>query len=138
MKVKTVSDRDTILVGSSPELFQYHPQFKPQFNPAGLIGLLLLRVLVDGQTLWSEVRRLGAGNLLVWQPGSAPEEVEQYRIPCSQEHDSYSHLSFSQHLDLLEGVIDRAIARHTASSNQQGFLCSGGLDLRMLAGFLHR
>ncbi|MBD2579633.1 asparagine synthase-related protein [Oscillatoria sp. FACHB-1406] len=130
--------RDIILVGSSPELFQYHPQFKPQFNPAGLIGLLLLRVLVNGQTLWSEVLRLGAGNLLAWQPGTPAREIEQYRIPCSKEHNIYSHLSFSQHLDLLEDAIDRAIARPTASGKKQGLLCSGGLDSRMLAGFLHR
>ncbi|NEP87022.1 MAG: hypothetical protein F6K18_09335 [Okeania sp. SIO2C2] len=132
------TDENVILIGSSPELFRYYPNFNPQFNPQGLVGLLLLRVLVNGETLWSNAKRLGAGNILQWQPETGAKELEHYRLPCSREHTPYSHLSFAEHLDILDEAIDQAIARHTSTSKKHNFLLSGGLDSRMLAGFLHR
>lgn len=132
------ADREVILIGSSPELFRYHPNFNPQFNPQGLVGLLLLRVLVDNQPLWSNAKRLGAGNLLKWTFNIGAKELNHYRLPCSQENTPYSELSLAEHLDILDGVIDQAIARHISMSKKHNFFLSGGLDSRMLAGFLQR
>ncbi len=127
---------DVALVGSSPELFKHHPLFKQAFNPAGLVGILLTNGLFNGQTLWQDVRRLGAGHLLIWQPGSEPKEVRQYQIPDAESN--YTKLSFPEQLDILEQAIEQAIARHAPPGERYGFLLSGGLDSRMLAGFLHR
>ncbi|MGB3508766.1 MAG: asparagine synthase-related protein, partial [Microcoleaceae cyanobacterium] len=132
------TDKNVALIGSSPELFRYHPNFNTKFNPQGLVGLLLLRHLVDEQTLWSNAKRLGAGNILQWKPKTGAQELEHYRLPCSSNNTPYSHLSFSEHLDILDEAIDQAIARHTATSKKHNFLLSGGLDSRMLAGFLQR
>ncbi|NEQ77071.1 MAG: hypothetical protein F6K23_31110 [Okeania sp. SIO2C9] len=132
------TDENVVLIGSSPELFRYHPNFNTKFNPQGLVGLLLLRVLVNGETLWSNAKRLGAGNILQWHPETGAKELEHYRLPCSSEYAPYSHLSFSEHLDILDEAIDQAIARQTSTSKKHNFLLSGGLDSRMLAGFLQR
>ncbi|MGQ4647676.1 asparagine synthase-related protein [Lyngbya aestuarii] len=129
---------EVALIASSPELFQYHPLFKAKFNPPGLVGILLTNGLVDGQTLWQGVRRLSAGHFLLWQSSKPPQEVKQYEIPGGSEQDSYSDLSFKEHLDILEQVLDQALKRHLPKDQQYSLLLSGGLDSRTLAGFLHR
>jgi asparagine synthase (glutamine-hydrolysing) len=129
--------RDVVLIGSSPELFRYHPLFKAAFNPAGLVGILLTNGIINGQTLWQDVKRLGAGNLLVWQPDSLPKEVKQYQIE-SYSNQEYNHLSFAEQIDILEQVISQAIARHTSADESYSFLLSGGLDSRMIGGFLNK
>ncbi len=130
--------RDVALVGSSPELFRYHPLFEKKFNPAGLVGILLLNNIFDGQTLWQNVRRLSAGHLLSWQIDSAVQEIKQHQIgDCSKEHP-YSELSFPEHLELLDNVTDRALRSQSLKGAKHNILLSGGLDSRILAGFLHR
>ncbi|MBD2461262.1 hypothetical protein H6G89_09410 [Oscillatoria sp. FACHB-1407] len=135
------SSQDVVLVGSSPELFRHHPLVQPQFNPQALVSILMLQSLIGGQTLWNGVQRLGAGNLLVWHPESSLQEVQQYRIPCFQaqvEQAGYDKLSFDEQLECLDAALDQAIARHAPASDRCSFLFSGGLDSRMLAGYLHR
>ena len=127
---------DVALVGSSPELFRHHPLFQPVFNPTGLVGILLTNGIFDGQTLWQNVRRLEAGHCLTWQAKNAPKETRQYQIP--DDSGEYTNTSFAQQLDILEQVLDRAIARHAPTGNRYSLFLSGGLDSRMLAGFLHR
>lgn len=126
---------EVLLIGSSPELFRYHPQFRLEFNPAGLVGMLLLMHMFDGQTLLREVRRLGAGHLLVWQPGQSVREEKQYEIPLSTR---YYDLSFRAHVDILEQALDETVRRHAPAGRRYGLLLSGGLDSRMLGGFLKR
>jgi asparagine synthase (glutamine-hydrolysing) len=130
--------KDVALVASSPELFRYHPLFEAEFNPAGLVGILLTNGLVDGQTLWKGVKRLDAGHSLHWQPSQAPKEYKQYEIPGNSENDLYSNLSFSEHLDILDQTLDETLKRHVLDSEKYALMLSGGLDSRMLAGFLHR
>ncbi len=129
---------EVALIASSPELFRHHPLFKTEFNPAGLVGILLTNCLFDGQTLWQNVRRLGAGHLLVWRPESSPREVTQYPIPGSSQSNQYSGLSFAEQVDILAQAFDQALGRHLPGDQRCSILLSGGLDSRMLAGFLHR
>ena len=132
------SSKDIILVGSSPELFQYHPQFKAQFNPVGLVGILLLNNLFEGQTLWQNVHRLGAGNLLTWQLGKSCQEIKQYQWLQTNTANKYRDYSPSEQLDILDQVLEQGIARQVNLKQKYSQLLSGGLDSRMLAGFLHR
>jgi len=129
---------DVALVGSSPELFRYHPCFKSAFNPTGLVGILLTNSIVNGQTLWQDVQRLEAGHLLIWQSQTAPKQVKQYRLGDLSSNYEYTKLSFDQHLDVLEQVIEQTLKRHAPTGTQHSLFLSGGLDSRTLAGFLHR
>lgn len=126
---------ETLLIGSSPELFRHHPQFKVEFNQAGLVGILLTMQLFDGQSLLRGVRRLAAGHLLHWRAGKDAIEVEQYKLPISRR---YYDLSFSEHVRLLAEALDDAVRRQTSVAVSHSLMLSGGMDSRMLAGFLHR
>ena len=127
------ASNDVLLVGSSPELFRYHPGFRMKLSLAGLVGVLLTNGLVDGQTLLSGVRRLAAGHRLEWAPGASPHETPQFQIPVSAR---YSDLSFEAQVHLLGATLEDAVARHAPSGRRYGLLLSGGLDSRMLGGFL--
>lgn len=129
---------EVVLVASSPELFRHHPLFTAEFNPAGLVGILLTNGLVNGQTLWQQIKRLDAGHCLFVPPKAPPQEIKQYEIPASSQHQPYKNLSYSEHLELLENIIDQTLQRHTLDEQKHTLLLSGGLDSRMLAGFLHR
>src|SRR5262249_31745901 len=63
------------------------------------------------------------------------EEVAQYELPVSTRHYGQP---FRTHVDLLDETIDRALARQIPAGSPTGLMLSGGLDSRILAGFLHR
>ncbi|HPC59887.1 MAG TPA: asparagine synthase-related protein [Verrucomicrobiota bacterium] len=123
-----------LLVASSPELFRCHAGWCGRLDLEGLAGLLTANYLLDGRTLWAGARRLGAGNLLIWEGGEAREQA-QYRIPVS---DRYFGLDFEAHAELAASSLDQAIARHMPGGPRYEMLFSGGLDSRMLGGFLRQ
>lgn len=124
-----------LLVGSSPELFRLHPAFRESFNPVGLVGMLLTMHIFDGQTLQKGVRRLASGHLLCWRPGRAVVEEEQFTLRASTK---YFDLPFSAQVEILDQVIGDAVARQTDEELPCSLLLSGGLDSRLLAGYLDR
>lgn len=126
---------DVLLVGSSPELFREHPLFRAELDLEGLVGILLVMHSVGGRTMLRGVQRLAAGHLLQWQRGTAVTELKQYNLPCS---DRYFDLSLSMHLSIVERAIDEALTRHVPEETHHALLLSGGLDSRMLGGFLKR
>ncbi|KPK11282.1 MAG: hypothetical protein AMJ56_06495 [Anaerolineae bacterium SG8_19] len=123
-----------VLVGTSPELFRTHPYFRAELDITGLVGILLTNGLVNGQTLWRGVKRLGPGRRLrvansrVW-------EDEAYQIPSDL---GSLELPLSGHVDQLADAISSAVKRHTPAGRSYGMLLSGGLDSRMIAGFMIR
>ena len=126
------SANGVVLVGSSPELFRYHPAFRLELNPAGLVGILLTNGLIDGQTLLKGVRRLNPGHVLVWRRGSL-KEVSQYAVPTSMH---YYNLPFETQLEVLDETLQATTTRHVPEHGQLGLLLSGGLDSRLLSGYL--
>jgi asparagine synthase (glutamine-hydrolysing) len=124
---------DVVLVGSSPELFRQHPSFKMQLNPRGVASILLTMHIVGGETLLKGVRRLAAGHMLVWRHGQPVREEKQYQIRVST--DRYD-LPFSSHVEALDEAISGAIGRSMKDQQRCCLLLSGGLDSRMLAGYL--
>lgn len=124
---------NVLIAGSSPELFRYHPYFSRQLNPYGLISLLLTTHIMRGQTLMKGVKRLEAGFVLIFEPGKSANEEIQYRIKPSICHYD---LPFSAHIDILNEKLEDTIIRHTGEQKNCSLLLSGGLDSRMIAGFL--
>jgi len=129
------SGPDFLLVGSSPELFSRHPAFTSELNPAGLVGILLTMHCIDGQTLLKSVKRLAAGHLLIKPPESQATEHLQYRLPVSTK---YFSLPFSAHVDMLDDLFNRQLGRQMPDKEEYSFLLSGGLDSRLLAGYLEK
>jgi asparagine synthase (glutamine-hydrolysing) len=126
------------LVASSPDLFRYHPSFRAQLSRSGLIGILLTNGTFDGMTLWRDVFRLGAGNLLDCHPATEPRELNRYRLTGFGPTDRNADLPIMDQLTILHQTIDRALERHASRQHRHALLLSGGLDSRMLAGYLTR
>lgn len=126
---------NVLLVGSSPELFRKHPLFRAELDPEGLVGILLLMHSVGGKTMLRGVQRLAGGHLLCWRIGHRIRELEQYDLPCS---DRYFDLPFSAHVDIADQAFDESITRHVLDGSRHAMLLSGGLDSRVLGGFLKR
>lgn len=121
-----------VLVGTSPELFHAHPRFTVELDITGLVGILLSNGLVGGQTLWRNVRRLTPGKCLrvdgirVW-------EEEAYQVPMEL---TAVDLPFAGHVEQLHASVKAAVKRHAPTGRPYGLLLSGGLDSRLLAGYL--
>ncbi len=128
---------EVLLVGSSPELFRHHEAFRMEFNPAGLVGMLLTMHIVGGQTLMRGVRRLAASHLLLWSTSRTATESEQFRIPVTAA-TARPERPLAAEIDLLDQVLDDVMARHAPRGGRYGLLLSGGLDSRMLGGLLRR
>lgn len=124
---------EVVLVGSSPELFQYHPCFEAKFNPRGLVGILLTKGIVDGQTLFCRVQRLAPGHLLICRHGEPAKEVLQFELPVSGK---YFDLTFSEQVEVLDQALSEAISRHLPKGERYCLMLSGGLDSRLLGGYL--
>ena len=124
---------DVLLVGSSPELFRYHRGFEVEIEPAGVVGILLTMHMFGGRTLLKGVRRLDAGCQLLWRPGKAAREVVQYKLEGSMK---YFSLGFSEHVDILDHAVEETIARHVPVNGDYSLMLSGGLDSRLLAGYI--
>jgi asparagine synthase (glutamine-hydrolysing) len=131
--------KDVILVGSSPELFRYHPLFKAEFNPAGFVGIILTNGLFEGETLWKNVRRLEPGHLLFFPPQKPPKEIKQYQVAAihSKEKKELSLLPFEEQINILGETLGKTLQRQAVSNIEHSLLLSGGLDSRTLAGYLH-
>ncbi len=120
------------LVGTSPEFFLSHPAFAAHFDAEGLVRVLLINGLVGGRTLWTGVRRLQPGHHLL-ASHTGHQESEAYRIPDALD---LAHLPLEGHVGVLGEVLTEAVRRHAPPGLRYGLLLSGGLDSRMIGGFL--
>ena len=145
-------DQEIVLVASSPELFKYHSRYQAKFNPKGLVGILLTNGLFNGQTLWQGIQRLKAGYCLEIVKHQ-PKEIQQYQLPSYDDHNPYSNISLEEHIDVLDRLISQTLTHHLSSlgvtersqtvtersrSEDYNLMLSGGLDSRMLAGFMNQ
>lgn len=127
------SNGEVTLAGSSPELFRHHESFKPKLCMEGLTGLLLTMHSVGGLTLWENVYRMQEGYLLSGGSGKKTAEINQYKIPLSQK---YYGISFKRQLEIVHKKMGKSVARHAPAGQHYSLFFSGGLDSRMLAGYL--
>jgi asparagine synthase (glutamine-hydrolysing) len=127
------SDGTVQLVGSSPELFRHHPRFNWTLDLAGMVGILLTSLSVNGRTLMNGVNRLELGHLLVGQPHSGPREVRQYELPASTDHFD---LPYSKAVELLYETLKGAVTRHVPANARSAISLSGGRDSRLVAGLM--
>lgn len=120
-----------LLIGTSPELFRTCPAFSPGLSIEGLVGILLSNGLVDGQALWSGVRRLAPGNRVRFD-GAHVYEDQAYRIPTEM---SAIDLPFPGHVHQLDLSFGAAFERHVPAGRNYSIMLSGGLDSRLIAGY---
>ncbi len=124
---------DLLLFATSPTFFLAHPSFRPELRPEGLAGILLTTHLVKDRTLWKGVQRLGLGNMLRWRPG---EQASEIRVRTLEASRTYFDRSYESHLELADAILDQVVRRETTGRDMT-VLLSGGLDSRLLAGYVH-
>lgn len=126
---------DTALASTHLPLLRSHEAFRPTLDPAGLIGLLLTRGLVEGRTLYRGVKRLAPGHFLRASPGRDPTEEQHYRVPVSTAHHD---VPLAECAHRLHDALVRSCRRHVREDQPHTLMLSGGLDSRLLAGLLCR
>lgn len=122
---------DILLVGTSAELFRCHPAFQSEIDLHGVAAVLLTSGIVGGRTLWRGVRRLAADSRLMWAVGEESRERSPATRPLAPPLDSLDE-AVEQTASLHDGFLRAALAR----ARRPGLLLSGGLDSRLLAGFM--
>ena len=138
MPVYHWSNGEVLLIASSPEVFPDHPSFHPSLDPAALAGVMITNGLFRGRALWKGVRRLEPAHFLRWERGGAAAELPDRRLgPEIEAHDSSSR-PFPEQLEILDAACARVIRRHAPPEEPCGVFLSGGMDSRLVAGYLDR
>lgn len=121
---------DRLLLGSSSDIPGFHPEVSRRLNRKGLIGHLLCMHEVLSETLWEGCRRLGAGEILHFSQRGV-EVTWEPSIPISDE--SFG-LSYEDQLENAHAAMLQAFEPYRGERVRM--LCSGGLDSRLVAGYL--
>ncbi|HKP28764.1 MAG TPA: asparagine synthase-related protein [Gemmatimonadales bacterium] len=123
------------MVATSPGLFRAHERFHASLNVAALASVLIINGVLEGETIFQGVTRLGQGHTLRGRSGAPLREVPRYRIPVGSLHHDVPLEECSHRLH--DALVD-ACARHVPTGQPHSLLLSGGLDSRLLAGILIR
>jgi asparagine synthase (glutamine-hydrolysing) len=123
------STSDFFLFSSSLWAFGQHPHVSAAIDLDGLIGILLSQGPVGGRTLVRGVTRLAPGYAVTWRPGRSATEHPVNRLTPTA---ALFGASFDEQLD----AVDTALRSATARVDSHMILLSGGLDSRLVAGYL--
>ncbi len=99
-------------------------------DPAGAGQFFYIGHMLRHQTLWREIKALGPGQLIEWQPGGGA--VRTYYDMARRPATGASPASLGEIHDALHS----AVARATRPDSQDTLLLSGGLDSRLILGVL--
>ena len=123
------STPDFFLFSSSLWPFGKHPGVSSRLDLDGLIGILVSQGIVGGRTLWEGVTRLSPGAAVTWRPG---QQATERRVNAVLPTTGLFNTSFDDQID----AVDTALRRATVREPSEMMLLSGGLDSRLLAGYL--
>ena len=124
---------DRLLFSTAPGLIRdvADQSFEP--SPTGIAGVLLAGNMLNGQTIWKGIRRLAPFQSLHWYPGVGTDMRQEGAMAVS---DRYFRASDEECLDVVDAALEQAIRRR-ARGRPVSLMLSGGLDSRILAGYLH-
>lgn len=118
---------------TTPAVFKYLPGFSAELDPEGLAALLLTNVLATGATLLKGVRHALGAHAVIWNKGEAATERRGYMLRPGNEHFGKT---FRQQMDLVHAILERVVQREKKRVHSPAMLLTGGLDSRLLCGFL--
>ena len=119
---------DLLLVASEAKAIAAVADVQP--DPAGYGQFFYIGHTLRHQTLWREIKTLGPGQLITWQPQGA--QVHTYYDPARQPQPDATPAPLEAIHDALQG----AVARAAHANRQATLLLSGGLDSRLILGVL--
>ena len=119
---------DVWLAASTPSLIVAHPACVRTVDRVALAGILSFGFPSGGRTLWEDVRRLPPGHEAVWE-GDGPPRTREGWQPGGEEPER----GIEAHAEAFEAPLRAWAASLDAPVN---FQLSGGLDSRLVAGYL--
>ena len=127
------SNNDTLLFSTSPGLLKRFQGLQAKPDPHGIAGILLTMHITRGRTVWEGVHRLKPGHALAFHPGSGSREIKAGLLENTDRHFGKT---FAECQRLCHETLETVASRATA--NQFSMLLSGGLDSRLISGYLSR
>lgn len=125
---------ELFVFSSSPGLILMHPSHTGKISPEGLAGIMLFGYMANDQSIWEGIRRPEAGHALRWRKGGGADTPISNPLKPSE---NYFHLNYASArkltADALHHAVQRSIRAHNGPIN---LLLSGGLDSRLVAGYL--
>lgn len=124
-----LSTPDFFLFASSMWPFGQHPDLSRQLDVDGLIGLFLTQGVIGGRTIQRGVTRLRPGHAVTWHPGGIATE---HRVHAWRVTSDLFQATEEEQVDALDAALQSA----TREGQCEALLLSGGLDSRLIAGYL--
>lgn len=119
-----------VVVATAPSLVTLHPEIRPTLDPKGLVGQLLWMHECVGHTVWKGVQRLPAGHVLRVRDNQV-NVLPAAAIPVCDEGFG---LPYEGQLGQMTDAAREVFSEYHHCNVD--VLFSGGLDSRLLAGFL--
>jgi asparagine synthase (glutamine-hydrolysing) len=123
---------NTFIATSIPGLLRCWEAYKPMVDIQGLVGILLLAHSCLGHTMFKGLMRLRQGAVLKYDPSGRLIQEDLSLEPCA---------AIPKSMDEAVEVFDAALAAVVGEATRRtspSVLLSGGLDSRIIAGYLHR
>ncbi|HNS01110.1 MAG TPA: hypothetical protein PKM78_01855 [Anaerolineae bacterium] len=119
---------DLLLVASEVKAIAAVADVRP--DPAGHGQFFYIGHLLRHHTLWREIKALGPGQLIAWQPQGAA--VCTYFDPARQPQTGATPAP----LDAIHDALQNVVARIAPPANSGTLLLSGGMDSRLILATL--
>jgi asparagine synthase (glutamine-hydrolysing) len=125
-------DESSFIVTSSPALMHCHSGFRAKVDVCGLVGILLLAHSCLGRTMFQGLSRLAAGHVLKYEFGrdTSLDAVALGPVPATPR-------TIEQAVEAFDDVLGRVVGG-AAGQGVRSIYLSGGLDSRLVAGYLRR
>ena len=127
------AEPERLLFSTAPGLIRDVADWTFEPSATGIAGVLLAGHMLDGQTIWRGIRRLAPFQSLHWSPGVGAVTRQEGAMVVS---DRYFGASEEECIDLVDAALEQAISRR-GRGRPVSLMLSGGLDSRVVAGYLH-
>lgn len=126
-----------LLFASELKALRRHPAFHPEIDRNALTALMRYCFIPDPLSIYSGVRKLQAGHLLVVQPGCAPQE-QAYWSPLADAAAGVNNrvTDYAAAMDEMHQLLRDAVRRRMVADVPLGAFLSGGIDSSLVVALM--
>jgi len=126
---------DGVSFASELKALLRQPGVSREIDPDGLEAYLAFSCIPAPLTIFREVRKLPAGNVLVWEEGESEARVERFAQPRTAPLADERSESEEELAEELRDRLRDSVRAHLIADVPVGILLSGGIDSSALAAF---
>jgi asparagine synthase (glutamine-hydrolysing) len=126
---------DSLSFASELKAVLRQPGVSREIDPDGLEAYLAFSCIPAPLTIFREVRKLPAGNVLVWREDDAEVRVEPFAQPTTAAKADERSESEEELAEELRERLRDSVRAHLIADVPVGILLSGGIDSSALAAF---